>query len=102
MRPSLRFLAVVAFGWAGVRAATLDVLPGAEIFRIDRSEAKPPPIIPTQFPPIEPIAPARAEAAVSEFRPAGFDYAAAPVRTVTVPVYYATGVERGSLTGTGA
>jgi len=32
---------------------------------------------------------ATAEAAVSEFRPASFDYAAAPVRTVTVPVYYA-------------
>lgn len=88
MRPSLRFLAIVAFGWAGVRAATLDVLPGAEIFRIDRSEAKPPPIIPTQFPPIEPIAPASAEAASQDFRPASFDYGPVPVRTVTVPIYY--------------
>ena len=89
MRPSLRFLAIVAFGWAGVRAATLGVLPGAEIFRIDRSEAKPPPIIPTEFPPIEPIAPASAEAPTADFRHAAFDYGALPTRTVTVPLYYA-------------
>lgn len=88
MRPSLRFLAVVAFGWAGVRAATMGALPGAEIFRIDRSESKPPPIIPTQFPPIEPIAPASAEAATADFRQASFDYGAMPPRTVTVPIYY--------------
>ena len=58
MRPSLRFLCVVVFGWAGVRAATLGVLPGAEIFQIVPSEAKAPPIVPTQFPEIEPIQPA--------------------------------------------
>ena len=47
MRPSLRFLAVAVFGWAGLRAATLGAIPGAEIFRIDPTEAKTPPIIPT-------------------------------------------------------
>ena len=56
MRPSLRFLGLAVIGWAGLRAAALGVLPGAEIFRIERSEAKPPPIVPTEFPPIEPIA----------------------------------------------
>jgi hypothetical protein len=61
MRPSLRFLAVAVVGWAGLRAATLGALPGAEIFHIDGSEAKPPAIIPTQFPPIEPIAPAASD-----------------------------------------
>ena len=40
MRPSLRFLALAVVGWAGIRAATLGVLPGAEMFTIDRSEAK--------------------------------------------------------------
>ena len=54
MRPSIRFLAVAVVGWAGIRAMTLDAFPGGQIFSIERSEAKsPPPIIPTQFPPIE-------------------------------------------------
>ena len=57
VRPSLRFLGLALLGWAGLRAATLGALPGAEIFRIDPSEAKPPPIVPTQFPPIEPVEP---------------------------------------------
>ena len=55
MRPSLRFLALAVFGWAGVRAATLRVLPGADLFKVERSEAKPPPIVATEFPPVEPF-----------------------------------------------
>ena len=58
MRPSLRFLALAVLGWAGFRAATLGTLPGTELFRVERGEAKPPPIVATQFPPVEPIAPA--------------------------------------------
>jgi hypothetical protein len=58
MRPSLRFLGLVVFGWAGVRAATLGILPGAEIFQIAPSQAKAPPIVPTHFPEIEPVQPA--------------------------------------------
>ena len=59
MRPSLRFLALIVIGWAGVRMATVGELPGADLFRIDRSEAKPspPPIVPTEFPPIDPVQP---------------------------------------------
>ena len=60
MRPSLRFLALAVVGWAGVRAAALGVLPGAEMFSIQRSEAKVPPIAPTEFPPIDPVEPAPA------------------------------------------
>lgn len=56
MSPSLRFLGLAIIGWGGLRAATLGVLPGAELFRIDPSEAKAPPIMATEFPPIEPIA----------------------------------------------
>jgi len=52
VRPSLRFLTLAVIGWAGMRAATLGALPGEELFRIDRSEAKAPPIVPTQFPAI--------------------------------------------------
>jgi hypothetical protein len=58
VRPSLRFLAVAVLGWAGVRAATLGVLPGAELFQVQPGEAKTPPIVATQFPPIEPVEPA--------------------------------------------
>jgi hypothetical protein len=85
MRPSLRFLALAVFGWMGFRAATLGMLPGAEIFRIDPSEAKPPPIVPTQFPPIEPVAPAPPMAAYAYSQPYG---AMPPIRPLMVPVYY--------------
>ena len=54
MRPSLRFLFVAILGWTVLRAAALGSLPGAALFRIERSEAKVPPIAPTQFPKIEP------------------------------------------------
>ena len=56
MRPSLRFLAIAILGWVGLRAAMLGSLPGAGLFRIERSEAKVPTIAPTQFPRIEPVA----------------------------------------------
>lgn len=93
MRPSLRFLAVAVIGWAGLRAATLGALPGAEIFRIDRSEAKPPAIVPTQFPPIEPIAPAASDDAWADMRQASLGYADPRTmggysRPVVIPVYY--------------
>ena len=90
MKPSLRFLAVAVIGWTGVRAATLGVLPGAEIFRIDPSEAKAPPIVPTQFPPIEPIPPAGSDSASTEFTPAALMYGqgSAPSAAARPIVYY--------------
>lgn len=93
MRPSLRFLALAVFGWAGLRAATLGVLPGAEMFRVDRVEARAPPIVPTQFPDIEPIAPAPVAVANSDFYPAAMPYGTAPqlrrAPTSFVPAYEA-------------
>ena len=74
MRPSLRFLALAVVGWVGLRAAAHGVLPGAEIFQIERSEAKPPPPVATEFPPIEPIAPADPYAASANFAPAAVRY----------------------------
>ncbi|MEO6225249.1 MAG: hypothetical protein ABIO80_05300 [Sphingomicrobium sp.] len=56
MKPSLRFLMVAVVGWGGARAATTGLLPGAEMFRIERSEARPPVIAATEFPAIEPVA----------------------------------------------
>ena len=88
MRPSLRFLAIAVIGWTAVRAATLDMLPGAELFRIGRSEARPPPIVPTQFAEIEPL-PAATPGDVP-FMPAAYPQVA-PVagRHVIAPLYQA-------------
>jgi hypothetical protein len=50
----LRFLAVAILGWGAVRALSLGVLPGASLFAPTPSAAAVPPIVPTQFAPIEP------------------------------------------------
>lgn len=84
MRPSLRFLALALVGWAGVRAAVLGVLPGAEMFSIQRSEAKVPPIVPTHFAPIAPI-----EAAPTYGYYGGPQGYPLQMQPVAVPVYYA-------------
>lgn len=97
MRPSLRFLFVAVLGWGGVRAATVGALPGAQLFRIERSEAKPPPIIATQFPPIEPLEPMSADigppikqAQVMTYRPAkaALSYPSAPYASATSPPHF--------------
>jgi hypothetical protein len=58
---SIRFLGLAIFAWAGVRAVSLGIVPGAEALAFD-SSAKDrhgliPRIEPTILPPIEPIAP---------------------------------------------
>lgn len=61
MSASLRFLAVAVIGWAGVRAATLGMVPGSDAFSLSRDKASPqvasadvPAIMPTEFPAIAP------------------------------------------------
>ena len=55
-----------------MRAATLGMIPGAELFRVDRERGQgPPPIIATEFPPIEPLAGASDAAAAENFQPGG-------------------------------
>jgi hypothetical protein len=56
MRPSLRFLVLTLVAWGGIRAATAGMLPGAEVFKVTRASPSLPPIAPTQFPPIDPVA----------------------------------------------
>jgi hypothetical protein len=99
MRPSLRFLALAVFGWAGVRAAMVGSLPGADFFRVDPARANPPPIVPTQFPTIEPVEPATplvpdtvapdAQALALPQNPPAVRYVAA---TVGVPIAMRPGV----------
>jgi hypothetical protein len=81
VKPSLRFLGLAVAGWIGLRAATLGAIPGAEIFEVARSEARPPAIVPTQFPPIEPIAPM--VQAPAQLSPAALQY---PPQLITVRV----------------
>src|SRR5204863_7530252 len=71
----------------GMRAAALGMLPGGQLFRIERSEAKTPAIVPTSFPPIEPVALAQPVPVSDQYTPAA--YAQQPVM---VPVYYAAPV----------
>ena len=90
MRPSLRFLAVAIIGWAGIRAATLGIDPGAQLFTVKPSAAKPEPLMATQFPEIEPIEPAPA-AIPPPYWAAFVPYPAAvagPIRPIIVPIDY--------------
>lgn len=88
MRPSLRFLALAVVGWAGVRAASLGALPGTELFRIDASEAKVPPIAPTQFPPVDALAVPEADSTAYAGAAPMTGPAAPFTRPLMVPVYY--------------
>jgi hypothetical protein len=87
MRPSLRFLVLALAGWTGVRAASLGLLPGAEMFTIERSEAKPPPIIATQFPPIEPVDPGLGYPTQMPYF-VGSEGPPIQIQPVALPVYY--------------
>ena len=92
MRPSLRFLTLVMVGWVGVRVALLDGLPGSEMFRIDRSEAKSSPIIPSQIPELPPVQPP-AQAAIlpgypMTMLPAGMSYLPGAIPPLVVPISY--------------
>jgi len=93
MRPSLRFLALVVAGWAGARAWNLGVIPAGSFSLIEPSEAKPAPtVVPTEFPPIEPVQ--ASEPAPPPTAYPAYAYAQAPqivpmpVRPAAVPVYY--------------
>jgi hypothetical protein len=100
MRPSLRFLGLAVVGWVGVRSAALGMLPGGELFRIDRNEPKTPPIVQTQFPPIEPVALVAPEPVPPQYPSAPYAqsaqyaqyYPQPPMRPAMVPVYYAAPV----------
>lgn len=97
MRPSLRFLGLAVVGWIGIRAAALGVLPGTDLFRIERSEARTPPIVATQFPPIEPVPVAQPDPATVQYAAQPYPpqpYAAQGVRPAMVPVYYSAAVSR--------
>jgi hypothetical protein len=82
----VRFLALIVVGWAGVRAATLGMIPGFTVSYarpLPRSEL--PPVIATEFPPLPPV-----EAPFPQDLPASgaFAYpATAPVPVAYYPAY---------------
>jgi hypothetical protein len=94
MKPSLRFLTLAVIGWAGVRAAMLDSLPGAELFSITPSAARVvAPIAATQFPALDPLAP---EPALAEAPPPIATEASAPIRYVQGYVGVPVAMSRGA------
>lgn len=99
MSPSLRFLTLALVAWAGVRAATLGIIPAGDLLSVQRSEARePPPLVATEFPPIQPLAGVPPGYASEELVAAGYTRggatAALPparVRTRVIEVpYYVT------------
>lgn len=92
MRPSLRFIALVAVGWTGVRAYSLGALPGGSLRLVAPSEARTlPPIVPTELPPIDPAPAAEAPPPPQSFYADPYAYAARAmqmIRPARVPVYY--------------
>lgn len=91
MSAPVRFLFVAVAGWALFRGATAGMLPGVEAFTVARAEAAPPPpIVPTQFPPIAPPAPHPASAPGYIPYPSYPLYGAYPPQPeyAAVPTYY--------------
>jgi hypothetical protein len=98
MRPSLRFLAIAVVGWAGIRAATLGVIPGAQIFSVEPGAPKPAASAP-RLAGVEPIAPAEVTPQHYAFQPPQFipyppqywPYPAGsggPPRPIVIPIEY--------------
>jgi len=94
----VRFLFVAVAGWTLFRGMTLGALPGVEAFSVAKAEAAPPPIVPTQFPPITPVD--QQQQMPPEYAAAGYPaypgyppptyqgYYQPQPRYVPVPVYY--------------
>ena len=87
MRPSLRFLAVAIIGWAGIRAATLGIIPGTQLFAAKPTAVEAEPVMTTQFPELAPVEPA--PAIPQAYQPAFLPYAVAGgIRPMIVPIDY--------------
>ena len=95
MSKSIRFLGLALFAWAGVRAVSLGIVPGAEALSFDssanRGRSLLPPIEPTALPPIERVSggwPTQAgmSVAASQYFPAHAGYPGYAPYPVFVPV----------------
>jgi hypothetical protein len=105
MSQSLRFLALAMFAWAGVRAVSLGLVPGAGALAVDRADkgarmasTRLPSVTPSVLPPIEPLFPAIQLPAMTAAVPAPAvapGYAAYPYPpAIPYPVYIPVSVPR--------
>ena len=86
MSAPVRFLTLLVVGWAGIRAATLGMIPGFTVsYAKPLPRADPPPVIATEFPPLPPVQPAFALALAD---PGALAYPAAAPIPVRMPVAY--------------
>ena len=113
MSPALRFLGLAVVGWIGLRSAMLGALPGGELFRFDPTRPPTPPVIETELPAPEPLAPPGEPWLASYpgpmqqgpiihnyyppsaprtviYREAGWSQAAAPIVRPVAPAFYAS------------
>lgn len=87
MSAPLRFLAVAVLGWAGIRAATLGVIPGAEAFTVARAQpAARMPVLQSEIPSYPPTEQEWAQ--YPEFAGYAPQEPVASPHYVAVPVYY--------------
>jgi len=85
VRPSLRFLGLVMVGWVGLRSVMLGAIPGGEMFRLRTNPPATPPIVATEFAPIDSPAQFQGPPAVLAADSAPY----APAQPTAVRVYYA-------------
>jgi len=104
MSRSLRFIAIALVGWVGIRAVSLGMVPGAEALAFDRSpdrarsslastsDAAMPPVVATEFAPVDPLVPPDPNAApgmpFSNYAPVPAQYGY-PSPAGYAPAYYA-------------
>lgn len=95
MSQSIRFLGLAIFAWAGVRAISLGIIPGADALAVEPSafegRAPVPGIVPTVLPPIEPLSPGGAQQAGMplaelQYYPAGAAYTGPFPYPIYIPV----------------
>ena len=93
MTAPLRFLTLTLIAWVGVRAVTTGSIPGAEAWTIARARpAPPPPIVPTVFPPLEPVW-AQSQA---DLPPQPYGYYPQPAAAVHIYHHYPSAAEPSS------
>ena len=86
MSAPVRFLALLVVGWAGVRAATLGMIPGFTVsYARPLPRSEPPPVIATEFAPLPPVEPPFAQDLAAS---SAFAYPAmAPIPLAYYPAY---------------
>ena len=86
MSAPVRFLVVLVAGWAGIRAATLGIVPGFTVSYAKPRTPTPAAVVATEFPPLPPVDAGWAEQWHPEGLSAPYPVSTVPVR-IPVPYY---------------